>query len=221
MGGEAISLTAGFHVDQRRLERSGKRRYRVDIKTDDGAIDLDHLRFLAPVAEATLATLRKQFHDVTALASLATRKKRERARHPQAEQTDSYKRRYTGGRTGHTPPQPGAVRLFHDSGRLVNNMVINWRPSASAGGGVMTINVPANRLDETSWGQGSFSFQSFVEQLKSHIPLLRGDYQAPELHRAWSQSLHDILASKRAEFERKRARRNRLAFSIIKQALGL
>lgn len=74
--------------------------------------------------------------------------------------------RYSGGRTGAKFPT-GSVRLFNDSGRLAEGILVqqntvekNW-----------TINVTANRLDPSTFGSQS-AFLAMVARLRALVPVL-------------------------------------------------
>jgi len=150
-----------------RTRASGKTRYTVSIKSEPILHDFDELKLGKAPAEAIRDLLKRQVQAIGEFAAPATRAYRQRAVDAMARGARWAARRYSGGRTGVTPPNQ-TQRLFNDSGRLANGFTVTENKTSKA----WTVNVPANRLDPTEF-KGD-AFQRMIQRLVEHVPALRG-----------------------------------------------
>lgn len=152
-----IAINQGFTTRQR---KSGKQYTTIDVSSEPLVHDLDPRRLGAPVATSIADHLRQRIMGIGARASEATIARRQRAAREAAEGQPTASRRYSGGRTGATPPAQ-SDRLFNDSGRLAKSIV------ARANGEAFVVNVAANRLDESTFGRG---FAAMLQRLAQYVP---------------------------------------------------
>lgn len=128
-----------------------------------------------------------------------------------------------GGRIGETPPTT-SVRLFNDSGRLRNHLVLRPRKS-SRGSAVLTLNVPGNRFDprpESGWSGGTAAMEAMYQRLVALAPSVGGKLtgaSARKVNRATQDVLSGMVATNERKLARLRANRNRALLSLAR-ALG-
>lgn len=145
-----MAVNRGVVIINRGLEsrttKSGKRRHTIRIEAAPVAIDVDPKRLGKPVADGIANHLReavKNISEVAAPATLATRKREEKAFN---EGKPWATRRFSGGRIGATAPNQ-TDRKFNNSGRFAQSIVAN-----GSSDGAWRVNVAANRLDSTTAG---------------------------------------------------------------------
>ncbi|MDX1469776.1 MAG: hypothetical protein R3258_10590 [Acidimicrobiia bacterium] len=162
---QATIVLHGVYVERARQLKSGKVKRRVTVQTDATPIlhFFDEELLGAGPAEAMAEIYRDAVKGIAGFVSGATRDRRER--HRKSTGTRSYQRRYMGGRTGHTPPQPNSVRWGTDSGRLADGIAVRHVPSQKS----FITNVPANRLNRETFGRG---FDAFLAELAKRAPVL-------------------------------------------------
>lgn len=120
--------------------KSGKVRFSISLKSEPIIFNLNPKDLGNQVAEAMAKELRTRVESISVSASPATIKARESAAKALAANKPWAVKRYSGGKTGLTPPNQ-SHRAFNDSGRFAKGIV------AQAAPGKWRINVPANRLD--------------------------------------------------------------------------
>lgn len=152
-----IAINQGFTTRRR---KSGKQYTTIDVTAEPLVHDLDPRKLGAPVAASIADHIRQRIMGISARASDATIARRQRATREAAEGQPTAARRYSGGRTGATPPAQ-SDRLFNDSGRLAKSIV------ARANGEAFVVNVAANRLDESTFGRG---FAAMLQRLAQYVP---------------------------------------------------
>lgn len=130
--------------------RNGKSRYTVTIKAEPLAINLSPTRLGEGPANAIRDVLRDSIKRIGWFAATATRDRRERAAREFSVGKPSAVRRYTGGRTGATPPNQ-TQRAYNDSGRLADNLAVRQNEERD-----WIINVVANRFDPSTFTPAAF-----------------------------------------------------------------
>ena len=166
--GDLIILNSPFNFRQGRLRKNGTRgkgRYTIDIKSEPILHDLNERRLGQPVADALRETISKQIKGIGENARAATTTFRAKAERSLAAGARWAQRRYSGGRTGTTAPDSGQRTLFNDSGRFANGLFTRLNSDDS-----FTTNVPANRLDPTTF-RGT-QFDEMLVKLRRLVPVL-------------------------------------------------
>lgn len=168
-------VNAGGSIERReRTNAAGTMtpRYSMTIQAEPLLHDFSDLALGKGVTDAIVAVLREAMRTRGGKATEATQHKRVTAITALAIGHPSTVRRYTGGRTGATPPNiDGGGRLYYDSGRFANGIVAMQNPKEGNG---WTINVPANRLDPTTFGGGEPAIIAFWRRLTTDIPEFLG-----------------------------------------------
>ena len=146
-------------------------RYSMSIKAEPVLHEFSGLRLGAGVAKAIAEVLRERMRTGGKPASPATQHKRVVAQTSLAIGHPSTVARYSGGRTGTTPPNvDGGGRLYFDSGRFANGIAAMENKEEDG----WTINVPANRLDPRTFGGGEAAISAFWTRLTTDIPEFLG-----------------------------------------------
>lgn len=184
---ETIVLNDYGLTERRRTTSKGtKSRYTIQIQSEPMIHNFSALELGRGPAEAMKDVIVKQIKGVTAEASIATIKKRDSAARFLAGAATTKKgkpkatggvgasiiKRYSGGRTGLMPPNPASTTLFNDSGRLSQITIMPNR--AYSDDAVWEVNVPANRLDPTTFGNRA-DYMRMVELLQKYVPALGSD----------------------------------------------
>jgi hypothetical protein len=126
---------------EQRTSKSGKVRHTIRIKSEPVIVNMDPKALGQPVAAAIVHHLREKIRGVTALAAPATIKARQVAAKAFAAGKPWAVKRYSGGKTGSTPPNQ-SNKALNDSGRMANSITGN-----ASSDGHWRINVAANRLN--------------------------------------------------------------------------
>lgn len=186
---ETIVLNDYGLTERRRTTSKGtKSRYTIQIRSEPLIHNFSALELGRGPAEAMKDVIVKQIKGVTAEASDATIAKRKNAARILAGATmtttkkgkqkissdtgASVIKRYSGGRTGLLPPNPASTALFNDSGRLSQITIMPNR--AYSDDAVWEVNVPANRLDPTTFGDMA-QYKAMVARLQQLVPALGSD----------------------------------------------
>lgn len=148
-----------------RTSSSGKAsdRWSVTLDAKPITLDFDTKTLGRGLADTIAEHLRHRVSSIGAVASVSTQLKRKYAANALQRGASWAVRRYTGGRTGVTPPNQ-TPRLFNDSGRFARGIVVgptrdnNW-----------VINVPANRLNAAHLGSEN-ALRDIVNMLRQHVP---------------------------------------------------
>ena len=174
----------GVQLEERtRTTKSGTAvRYTLGIKAEPILHNLRGLDLGRKPAQAILDLIRTQHRNIAQMAAPSTMARRRRAaaelknggstrlrRGANVTSGDLVKRRYVAARTANDPPGTSA-RFGSDSNLLYNG----WFLRQNNAEGTWTVNVPANRLDPTTFNGGLAALQRFVEHLTALIPALRG-----------------------------------------------
>jgi hypothetical protein len=150
---------------QRRTSKSGKARYTVNVKSEPLIHNLDAHDLGKGPAEAIAATLRKKVRGITQVASAATLRARATALAAFTRGEAWALKKYGGGRMGSMAPFR-TERSFNDSGRFAEGIVAQANKKEHA----WTVNVPANRLDETTARGGAAGVMRIWQQLVTLVP---------------------------------------------------
>ena len=147
-------------------------RYTLDIKATPILNDLNGVELGRGPSAAIRDILEAQVSNIGQRAAEATLLKRKTAANAFRAGASWALKRYTGGRTGATPPGQGGANgqgdtFGNDSGRLARGWFVTQNPKE----GSWTINSPANRLDPATWGGPGF--EAFVARLVDLVPALR------------------------------------------------
>ena len=103
-------------------------------------------------------------------------------------------KRFSGGRTGPTPPQD-TTQMFNHSGRLANGIFARENKTDES----WSVNVPANRLDPSTFRTRA-DFERMLGQLAKQVPeILRPQDlgQVPEVRKAIVDAIDDIIIRER------------------------
>ena len=179
----------GFRRRTRVLKSGVERhKYTVEIESEPIVFDLAELRLGKGPAEAIREEMIADFNRITERASPATIDKRERAKVALAAGKRWAVKRYSGGRTGTTPPS-GSIRKLIDSGRLKNGIFVRENRSDES----WTVNVPANRLKQedftpSAWRQFLLDFKRLIPSMNARELLRR-----PAFNRAIDEAIADAI----------------------------
>lgn len=171
-----------------RTQKSGKSavRWSLSIKSAPILVNLSQVDLGRGPAEAIVAIVQRQFRAVSERVKPATEQKRKQAAAAFTRGAAWAQRRYAGGTTGPTPPnQTSPPRWGSDSGRLRGGIFARWNAIEQA----WTINVPANRLDPSTFKGGAF--EAMVSKLLQLVPALAGGaalYAEEQFQRAVANS---------------------------------
>lgn len=143
-------------------------RYTLSIEAEPLLNIFDGVPLGRGPAEAIREILEEQLLTLRQRASETTILKRKQAINALAAGKTWAVLRYTGGRTGESKPGTGDT-FGNDSGRLARGVHLMQNTVEQS----FTINVPANRLDPTTWGGSRASFDSFVQRLVNLVPALQ------------------------------------------------
>lgn len=183
----------GLERRDRTSVKSGKTssRYSVSISCEPVLLDISPNRLGEGPTQAILAFLSGKIKNIGAVASDATIARRKSARQSFRDGDQGATKRYAGGKMG--PMEPGqTVRLFNDSGRLANGLFVRANTSNQPGGAAWTINVPANRLDPSTFVGGESALAGMYQRLVQLVPEL-GDAKLLMAVASVRQSITDAI----------------------------
>lgn len=129
---------------KRRVSKSGKAKFTVEVKSEPLIFDLDPKNLEPGIAQAIAQELRERVEGITAEAAPGTLKARENERKAYAAGKPWAVKRFSGGKMGPTPPTT-STRAFNNSGRFAQSIV-----AGAAAGGRWIVNFAANRLDPST-----------------------------------------------------------------------
>jgi hypothetical protein len=190
-----------------RTSKSGRVRYAIRVKSEPVLFNLDPKQIGATVTQAIIHHLRERVKGVTAIAPPATLKAREvEARAYKAGKPWAL-RRFSGGRTGATPPIEGSTAALNSSGRFANSIVGN-----ASNDGSWRINVAANRFDARTGNVTRFwnRLVELVPEFGDSRRLMTSDIVRKSVERASSDMIKKAQATT-----------TKLQISMIRSILGL
>lgn len=215
-----INVNAVFSQKKTISKKTGKIRlknYRIDIIADDLIIDLRARETNADFTGLLQEILDKQWSRVTETVSPSTLARRESAQRNPGSRTNQ--KRYAGGKIGALTPNQTPYK-FRDSNRM-RHTTIKLR-TKSTGEAAATINVPANRLDPTTFGNQA-QFQQMILDLRRLIPILggriEGEAQA-QLDKGMTALLEGIVSNNEKRYQQLLRRRNRVLRQLLR-AFGI
>lgn len=187
------------------------------VNTDARAANMEFGEIIAKMVQEELRTNSVPVSDSTEIRRAVYGR--------QDTSTRSYRRRYTGGRIGETPPAARDGRVLNrfalDSGRLIDSIIVRPR-NTSRQQPVATMNVAANRLDPKYWGNVG-SFRYFIERLRIASPILAGNFRGKAravLDKAVEDLADAAVEQKRQKMLARLRRRNREILRVIRAAGG-
>jgi hypothetical protein len=216
-----VIIINDFAQERRRTTSKGtSSRYTLTIEAEPIMHDLSETHLGEGPAETIAAVIKQQIKGITAIAAPSTLLKRRSAAKALAKGTPYAVKRYSGGRTGTTAPS-GSVRLFNDSGRLADGILVKQNPAEKN----WTINVTANRLDPRTFRNQAL-FLAMLERLAQYVPVLRKPLDNKHVVEAIEQGISTVLINKlamgvdatkaaRAELTKARLGALRAALSLV------
>lgn len=146
-------------------------RYSMEIQTEPILHDFNGLRLGAGPARAMRDLLSSLMKTRGGAVSPSTKDKRLKAPIGLAIGYPSLVRRYVSARGGQKQPGAGSPdRLYYDSGTFADGLAVQQNTAEEN----WTINVPANRLDPTTFGGGEAALIAFWRRLTTDIPEFLG-----------------------------------------------
>jgi hypothetical protein len=216
-----INVNAAFTQRKTTSKKTGRIRlknFRIDIEADDLIVDLRARETNAEFTGLLQEILNTQWGRVTETVSPTTLARRESAaRNPGSK---ANQRRYAGGKIGALTPNQTPYK-FRDSNRM-RHTTIRLRPGGSKGQGAATINVPANRLDPTTFGNQA-QFQQMLSDLRRLIPLIGGRIEGEtkkQLDQGMTALLEGIVSNNEKRYQQLLRRRNRVLRQLLR-AFGI
>lgn len=214
----------------RTTSKGTKDRYTIQIQSEPIIHNFSALELGKAPAEAIKNEIVRQIRGVSETASEATRKKRQQAAAVMAGRNAKGKgasasdartvKRYSGGRSGTTLPNQ-SDKLFNDSGRLA---LITIQPNrAYDDDSAWEVNVPANRLDPSTFGDLG-KFKEMVERLQTYVPALGGDtaslLESDKVDKALRESIELCLGQALARNKELRSALRKSQFEFASQLIS-
>jgi hypothetical protein len=164
MGRDDIVVINQPGLEQRTSIKTGKVRFVVRTKSEPVVFNLNAQELGGEIAVALAHYFREKVKGITAQASPATIKARERFAKAAAAGKSWATKRYSGGKTGAMAPNQSTA-LFNDSGRFAQSI----QAAAQSKGG-WRINVAANRLDPRTANGGVAGVEKIWGRLVQLVP---------------------------------------------------
>jgi hypothetical protein len=167
--GTVVISDFGRATVSQRTRASGAQTHTIEIKSAPVAVVVDAAMLGLPVATALADTITAQIEDIGEPAKDSTIKARKvEARAFVAGEPWAVKR-YSGGRTGATPPNIHSTRMFNNSGRLARSIAVRATKD-----GVYIVNCAANRLNPADFKGGEMgpAYQHMVSELVRLVPAM-------------------------------------------------
>lgn len=196
---------------EERERKSGKKHVTLSISTEPIFVDLDPIALGKGPAEAIAKAIGDGIKAITEVAATGTVLTRKYAADAFAKGKTWATKRYSGGRTGATPPNQ-SDRFANDSGRLANGITANQNMQEKS----WTINVPANRFDPASFSGAQF--QQWLDKLYRLVPALQKPLDQPAVREAISRGIDEAIQKGVLQAMDEQAR---LKLQRIKAGLGL
>ena len=193
------------------VSRKTKSRFSINIESEPVLHDFNAIRLGREVNETIRDVLARQLATNTHTVSPNTLAYRKYAKEAYKRGSEWAMERYSGGRTGPTPPRDGE-RVGHFSGRLADTLHVRQNPKE----GAWTVNVAANRLTpDTSRTDGQY--MRMVERIQKAVPEL-GNPAALMVHR---EVRDEIEATISAMIAVATAKNKALRARLMREVLGL
>lgn len=188
-----------------RTSASGKTRFTVRVVSEPIAINTDPEFLAMAPAKRMAAFLKQRVLAITTKASPNTIRARHTALKAFVQGKEWAMKRYSGGRSGSMPPLR-SENAFNDSGRFAAGI------SATKGkdGGSWRVNVPANRLDESTSG----GFERVWNRLVQLVPEFGSGIAQNIVAEGVKWSLQNMI-------HKGKATSSKLSLEVFKQAFDL
>jgi hypothetical protein len=156
MGDELFIINDGLEM---RTNASGKQRFVIRRVTEPVVINTDPMFLAMAPAKRMAEFLKQKLQAISAPAAPNTIRARQTALKAFVQGKEWAMKRYSGGRMGSMPPLR-SERAFNDSGRFTQGV------AATKGKDDWRVNVPANRLEESTSG----GFERVWNRLVTLVP---------------------------------------------------
>lgn len=212
-----VNDLSGVKLDRReRTTSTGTHvRYSVDMSAQPILFDFGGIEKSPRVAEAIKDLLTRKMKAITQLASDDTIVRRIGYAKELAKGAKSALARYARGRGAARPPHQHDT-LFNDSGRFADGLEVRFNPTE----GHFTINVPAARLNPSTFGGGEAAVVAMFQRLVALVPEWKGGSKVlehPEVVSAIAEDVTEhifVVGQRGAEAIRKA--RSRLYAQVFK-----
>lgn len=197
-----------------------KSRYTVSIDSEILLHDFNELPLGQGPAEAIAATFMRKMQGILAPAAPSTLDRRKRAAKELARGEPSAVARYSGGRTGVTPPSTTSMRLFNDSDRFSKGFFVMRNKQESG----FTVNVPANRLDPTTFKGGEPAMAAMYQRLVALVPEFGNAallLESPEVVKAIEDGIKGLIGASEGRLAAAKAQQWKLAITAVRGLGGL
>jgi hypothetical protein len=153
----------------------------ITVMLDEGAV-------AKRAAEVLARTIREQTERITQMVKPATAAARRTIEKAFARGEAYAVKRFTGGRTGVTPPRSGENRKFNHSGRLARSIVANYSKKSKE----WFINYAANRWRPEDFKSMAAMQEAFAKWV-ALVPVLQDASSDLGIQRAIRETVADIL----------------------------
>lgn len=183
----SIVINEGLTERQRTTSSGTKSRYTITVDAEPILHEFSEEQLGKGPAEAIAEAIRTGIKNITEIAAPMTRRAREVGKRAVERGAPWAVRRFSGGRTGTKAPS-GSVRLFNDSGRLADGVVAQQNTQEKN----WTINVPANRLDPSTF-KSREQFVAMVDRLRALVPALTNPLGVPAVREAIVEGVRGLM----------------------------
>ena len=185
MGDIIIVLNEGLDERQRTTSSGTKSRYTVSVDAEPILHEFSEINLGKGPAEAIMEAIRDGIKAISQVAKPGTQLARKYAASAFTRGASWAVKRYAGGRTGAKRPDQSDA-LFNDSGRFAEGVFAspkeqNW-----------TVNVPANRLDPSTF-KNQADFLAMVTRLRALVPALGNPLSVASVKNAIERGIRDVL----------------------------
>jgi hypothetical protein len=153
----------------------------VTVMLDEGLVAQKSAEYLA-------RTIREQTQAIADTVKPSTADARRVAERAFAAGKPWAVKRYSGGRTGTTPPEVGALRMFNHSGRLARGIVARYQKQAQE----WKINYPANRWNVADFRSQAHMMAAF-EKWVDRVAILKQPSSDLGLRREMEQTFKEVV----------------------------
>lgn len=160
----------------------------ISVDSEPIGINLDEGVVARRVAEMLAQRIREQTEQITEQVKPSTAAARRRLEKAFAAGKPDALRKFSGGRTGVTPPRAGSNQAFNHSGRLAESIVARYVEKTKE----FVINYAANRWNAKDWpdmGRMQAAYQRWV----AHLPVLQRMSDDLGIRRAAQETMGEIV----------------------------
>jgi len=218
----SIVINQGLTMRTRSTSSGTKSRFTVEIEAEPILHTFNHARLGAEPALAIKQAITQQIQGIGESVLPSTFLQRKYAATAFARSSRWAIKRYSGGKTGATPPGVTA-QLFNDSGRLAKGIFVRQNVADDS----FTVNVPANRFNMATFkNQGDLV--NMINRLRSLVPGLSNPtslWSVPSVRLALAKTIDTVLITKLGKaYSDETALRAELAkrgFEVLQQVIEL